>query len=128
MRLWVKITAICTAVLFFIMSSSFFVILRLQENTLRRAEEDSTRKSLVMYCTNIITASSTYGIDLRQSTLRSVVQYYFAEYASLVQTDEVFYSLVSEGAYLFDRSPYDPYEVLPSVQNEEMTVMPGEFH
>ncbi len=126
MRLWVKITAICTAVLFFIMSSSFFVILRLQENTLRRAEEDSTRKSLVMYCTNIITASSTYGIDLRQSTLKSVVQYYFAEYAPLVQTDQVFYSLVSDGAYLFDRSPYDPYAVLPSVQNEEMVAMPGE--
>lgn len=119
MRLWVKITAICTIVLVFIITISFGVVLQLQKNSLHQSEEDNARKNLVLYCTNIISASTASGSNLRQTTMRSVVQYYFANYASLAETGQTFYSLVSDGKYLFDRSPYDPYSLFPSVQNEE---------
>lgn len=126
MRLWGKITAICGMVMILVMSISFFAVLQLLEHTLYRTQEENAKKSLAMYCSNIISASEASAVGVRQTTLKSIVQYYFSDYAALVQTDEVFFSLVSGRQYLFDRSPYDPASQLPSVQDREGDDRPQE--
>ncbi len=126
MRLWGKITAICGVVLVLVMSISFFVILQLVEHTLYHTQEENAKKSLTMYCSNIISSGEISASGLRQTTLRSIVQYYFANSASLAQTDTVFYSLVSHEKYLFDRSPYDPLSVIPYAEDLEENDDPEE--
>jgi len=110
--------AICMAAVLLVMSLGFFVILQIQERSLREADEKNVQKSLAIYCSNVISASSTGGADMRDTTLRSVAAYYFSAYARLVQTENVFYSLVCDGKYLYDMSPYDPYAVFEDSEEE----------
>lgn len=111
MRLRGKIISIYIAVVVLVMSCCFFAILRVQEKSLRDADEENAEKSLAIYCSNVISASSTAGANLRDTTLKSVAAYYFSSYSRFLQTENVFYSLVCDGKYLYDRSPYNPYSV-----------------
>ena len=94
MRLWVKITAICVAVIMVIMSGCTFVILQMEENSLRRADETNAENSLVIYSQNVISSSVASRTDLKTETLLSIVTYYFRELTNLTQTETTFYSLM----------------------------------
>ena len=94
MRLWVKITAICVAVIMVIMSGCTFVILQMEENSLRRADETNAENSLVIYSQNVISSSVASRTDLKTQTLLSIVTYYFRELTNLTQTETTFYSLM----------------------------------
>lgn len=111
MRLRGKIIAICIAVVLLVMSGGFLIILQIQEKSLRDADEENAEKLLTIYCSNVASASSTMGVDMQDTTLQSVAAYYFSTYSRLIQTENIYYSLVCDGKYLYDMSPYDPYAV-----------------
>lgn len=113
MRLKGKITTICIVIMVLVMSGCFVVILQIQEKSLRDTDDKNAEKSLAIYCSNIIPISSTASMGMQETTVKSVVAYYFSTYARLAQTENIYYSLVSDGKYLYDMSPYDPYSVLP---------------
>ncbi len=125
MRLWVKITAICISVIFAVMSICFFTITQIQANSLRGAEEENAKQSLIMYSNNIISASSASGRDVSDTTLKSIVSYYFSYYSRIVETEKISYSLVCDGEYLFDRSPYDPYSEFTFQDKQEDQTQPS---
>lgn len=118
MRLWLKNTLICVSVIFFCMTIVAGIILMSVSNSLYKTDEENARKALSMYCNNI-TSVSTQADDYRDTTLKSVVGYYFSTYARLAQTDELFYSLSCEGDYIFDTSPFNPKDVFGSNENPE---------
>lgn len=122
MRLRGKIIAICIAVVVSVMSGGFLIILRIQEKSLRDADEENAEKLLAIYCSNVASASSTAGVDMQNTTLQSVAAYYFSTYSRLIGTEDIYYSLVFDGKYLYDMSPYDPYTVFkegaPPAQGE----------
>ena len=62
MRLRGKIIAICIAVVVSVMSGGFLIILRIQEKSLRDADEENAEKLLAIYCSNVASASSTAGV------------------------------------------------------------------
>ena len=107
MRLSSKNTLLCVGVIFFCLTAVTCVILTIVADSLHKADEENARKALLMYCNNI-TSVSTQAEYQRDTTLKSVVGYYFSTYAKLAQTEEVFYSLSCDGRYLFDTSPFDP--------------------
>ncbi len=122
MRLRGKIIAICIAVVVSVMSGGFLIILRIQEKSLRDADEENAEKLLAIYCSNVASASSTAGVDMQNTTLQSVAAYYFSTYSRLIGTEDIYYSFVFDGKYLYDMSPYDPYTVFkegaPPAQGE----------
>ncbi len=128
MRLWKKLSLLNAAALALVLAACLFALLRMQEETLRRADEESAAQALALSCSNVVSASETAAPGVRDATLRSVVQYYFSSYAGLTQSPARAYSLAWDGQYLYHRAAADPAaafagEALPAPEGAPAPVL-----
>ncbi|MBE6730744.1 MAG: HAMP domain-containing histidine kinase [Ruminococcaceae bacterium] len=114
MKLWQKIAALLLAVMLPIMSISMFFLVGIQAKSMRQIDEENTRYALTACRTSVSSAVKQHIGFVQDTTQRSVVQYFFSEYAGIVRNENTYFSLTSDGNYLFNNSPYDPKAVLPS--------------
>ena len=118
MRLWVKISALCAAVLLAAAAVCAGALLWTQESAMRRADERNAEDALAVFCSNVREASEEGGARAQGTALRSVTAYYFSKYAKAVQTEGTRFSLAADGAYLFHTSPQDPLSLFESPSGE----------
>lgn len=108
MKLWKKISLIVISVILVMTSAVIYLIVEIQAGTLRQADEEYVQNTMGILVSNMISVADFSEEDYRDTTVKSLVQYYFSRYASLVQEKNTYYSLASEGEYLYNLCPYDP--------------------
>ena len=108
MKLWKKISLIVISVILVMTSAVIYLIVEIQAGTLRQADEEYVQNTMGVLVSNMISVADFSEEDYRDTTVKSLVQYYFSRYASLVQEKNTYYSLASEGEYLYNLCPYDP--------------------
>lgn len=112
MKLWQKISIITISVMLLVMSVTIYFIVEIQADSLRSSEEEQMKKAISVCTSNVASSVEFQGAAYQDITLRSLVQYYFSTYASILQDGETFYSLTADGEYLFNLSPDNPAAVL----------------
>ena len=120
MKLWLKQTVITLAVILLAVSAClYFFTVKETEGLIRETVRNGERDTQV-FCDYLSTLDSTSNLayDEDDVTRQSLIQFTFANYAHLLQTDACAWSLVTEGRYLYNTSVYDPLAVLPSAENE----------
>ncbi|HIR35253.1 MAG TPA: HAMP domain-containing histidine kinase [Candidatus Faecimorpha stercoravium] len=122
MKLGKKISLIAISVILVMMSLVIYLMVQAQANTMRSADEEQTRQALHVLVSNMVSVADFQGEGYRDTTIQSLVQYYFSQYASLVQEKTTYYSLASEGRYLYNLCPYDPMAQMPLEEGEEGTL------
>ena len=122
MKLGKKISLIAISVILVMMSLVIYLMVQAQASTMRSADEEQTRQALHVLVSNMVSAADFQGEGYRDTTIQSLVQYYFSQYASLVQEKTTYYSLASEGQYLYNLCPYDPMAQMPLEEGEEGTL------
>lgn len=122
MKLGKKISLIAISVILVMMSLVIYLMVQVQASTMRSADEEQTRQALHVLVSNMVSAADFQGEGYRDTTIQSLVQYYFSQYASLVQEKTTYYSLASEGQYLYNLCPYDPMAQMPLEEGEEGTL------
>ena len=122
MKLGKKISLIAISVILVMMSLVIYLMVQAQANTMRSADEEQTRQALHVLVSNMVATADFQGEGYRDTTIQSLVQYYFSQYASLVQEKTTYYSLASEGRYLYNLCPYDPMAQMPLEEGEEGTL------
>lgn len=115
MKLWQKLTLVCVSVLLVFLSITLFAMIHMQTRTMRKLEEQNAFQVLDSCVRNVRSAISQQGLQYREITERSVVQYLFSEYVKIAHSEKVRYSLVVDGEYLADANPYDPIALMPPV-------------
>lgn len=115
MKLWLKQTLICLLVIMlaFCACLYFFVVQQTRE-MLDNARINALQNTNV-FCEHLSTLDRTNnaGYDTDETTLRALIQYTFSNYAHLLQSKDCSYSLVVNGAYLYNISAYQPMQLLP---------------
>ncbi len=112
MKLWQRISLISISVAFLMMGTAVGVIVGIQAGARRRADEEYAASAIEMLCSNCVSAAEAQGGAYRDMTLRSVVQFYFSQFASVMRDGNTWYSLAADGKYLFNRCLYDPAGLL----------------
>ena len=85
MKLGKKISLIAISVILVMMSLVIYLMVQAQANTMRSADEEQTRQALHVLVSNMVSVADFQGEGYRDTTIQSLVQYYFSQYASLVQ-------------------------------------------
>ena len=114
MKLWIKISCIALALTMLALSICLYTFAAWQTGNLLDGAERQAFRSLSIFCANMRSVERlSPGDDTDAHANRSVVNYYFAIYAHLFGADS-YYSLVQDGAYLYNTCPYDPMRQLPA--------------
>ena len=113
MKLWKKIAALLLAVMLPIMSISMFSLVSVQARSMRKVDEENTHYALSACRTSVSSAAKQHIGFVQETTQRSIVQYFFSEYAAVARNENTYFSLALNGEYLFNISPYDPKTVIP---------------
>ena len=85
MKLGKKISLIAISVILVMMSLVIYLMVQAQANTMRSVDEEQTRQALHVLVSNMVATADFQGEGYRDTTIQSLVQYYFSQYASLVQ-------------------------------------------
>ena len=112
MKLWQKIAVLLMAVMLPVMSITMLSLVSVQANSMRQIDEDNTNYALSACKTSVRSAAEQHVEFVTETTQRSIVQYFFSEYAAIARNENTYFSLASNGEYLFNISPYDPKSVL----------------
>lgn len=77
--------------------------------------QNSALQNTNVFCEHLATLdrTSNTGFGTDETTLRALIQYTFSSYAHLLQSKNSSYSLVMDGAYLYNISAYQPMQLLP---------------
>lgn len=115
MKLWLRQTLICLLVILLCFGAcvAFFVV---QQTRQLLADMDAAAvEQADVFCEHLSTLDRTNPGDHLEdaTTRRALIQYTFSSYAHLLQSRERAYSLVTDGAYLYNISAYDPLTLLP---------------
>ncbi len=113
MKLWQKIAVLLMAVMLPVMSITMLSLVSMQASTMRQIDEDNTKYALSACRTSVSSAAKQHIGFVQETTQRSIVQYFFSEYAAIARDENTYFSLTSDGEYLFNISPYDPKAVIP---------------
>lgn len=122
MKLWLKQTLICLWVMMLAFGGCVYFFVAQQTRQLLDEARTHAIQNINVFCEHLFTLERT-GIpegDSDDTTVRALIQYTFASYAHLLQSGECAYSLVGEGAYLYNVTAYQPMQLLPV---EETTVV-----
>lgn len=115
MKLWLKQTLICLSVMMLAFGGCVYFFVAQQTQQMLDEAQFNAMRNINVFCEHLFTLERT-GIpedDRDDTTVRALIQYTFASYARLLQSSECAYSLVAEGAYLYNVTAYQPMELLP---------------
>ena len=115
MKLWLKQTLICLLVIMLAFCACLYFFVVQQTQQMLDDAQNSALQNTNVFCEHLATLDRTsntgYGTD--ETTLRALIQYTFSSYAHLLQSKNSSYSLVMDGAYLYNISAYQPMQLLP---------------
>lgn len=115
MKLWLKQTLICLLVIMLAFCTCLYFFVIQQTNQLLDDAESSAMQNVNVFCEHLSTVdrmgNAGYGTD--ETTVCALIQYTFSSYAHLLQSKTCAYSLVMDGAYLYNISPWKPIKLLP---------------
>lgn len=77
MKLGKKISLIAISVILVMMSLVIYLMVQVQASTMRSADEEQTRQALHVLVSNMVSAADFQGEGYRDTTIQSLVQYYF---------------------------------------------------
>lgn len=107
MKLWIKVSALSLTIVLLTVGTCLAVFVHVQrEQTLQMSQSNALERLSSM----VINLSSTKAMASERTsdlTRRSVVHYYFTQYAHVMQFSGASYALAQDGAYLYNDSPYD---------------------
>lgn len=113
MKLWIKMSCISLAITMLVLSACLYTFAAWQTERLLTGAEQQALHSLSLFCANMQSIERlSPGDNASSRANRSVVNYYFSTYAHLFSGD-AYYSLIQDGAYLYNTCPYDPLRQLP---------------
>lgn len=116
MKLWLKQTLICLFVILLTFGACVTFFVAQQTGQLLDDARTAAQQSVDVFCEHLATLDRTAAMngDSDDTTVRALIQYTFSSYAHLLQSRICAYSLVMEGAYLYNISAYDPLTLLPA--------------
>lgn len=119
MKLWMKQTLLALFIILLSVSACLYFFVAIQTNSLLDTARENAEKNLNPFIGHLSTLDSTSAIshDADNTIKTSLVQYTFATYAHLLQSAENCYSLVLDGDYLYNITPYDPQKHLSITEN-----------
>ena len=108
MKLWLKISLICTAVLLLTVAACSALLLVNSRSSILSMTIDSTKKDLANLETSFSSMVSYYGKeDADPIVKRALIRYYFAKFADNTAV------LISDDETLYSNLVFDPQTVLP---------------
>ncbi len=113
MRLWVKTSLIAIAVCVLAMELCTLLVLSYMSNVEVDKAAQAALNDHYYFCASFsasVEAEKEAGLSV--VTNRGITQYYFRNLAAYHEARLAFFSLVQEGAYLHNRSPYDPLSLI----------------
>ncbi len=123
MKLWIKLTAISAAIIIVVLGVCLIAFNGIQENTLKRIDEENVRESLSLLCRNVTLVVNTDTSKIQKITLRSIVSYYYSTYAHFLKRHNTYYSLSQDGQYLFNNIPIVPNDVYFDTEIPSLTTV-----
>lgn len=122
MKLWLKQTLLCLLVIMLAFGTCLYLFVAQQTSQLLDDAQSSALQNTNVFCEHLSTLEhmNTAGYSTDETTLRALIQYTFASYAHLLQSKACSYSLVADGAYLYNISSWYPIKLLP-VNRETIT-------
>lgn len=119
MRLWVKTSLIAIAVCAVAMGASAMAILGYTAVSEVDKATHSALNEQYLFCTALVSAvAPRREASLSAVTNRSVAEYYFKNMAGFYQERDIFFSLIRDGEYLYNRSPFDSLALMPPPQDD----------
>lgn len=115
MKLWLKQTLICLLVIMLAFCACLYFFVVQQTQQMLDDAQNSALQNTDVFCEHLATLdrTSNTGFGTDETTLRALIQYTFSSYAHLLQGKNSSYSLVMDGAYLYNISAYQPMQLLP---------------
>lgn len=115
MKLWLKQTLLCLLVIMLAFGACLYFFVAQQTTQLLDDAQSSALQNTNVFCEHLSTLEhvSTTGYSTDETTLRALIQYTFASYSHLLQSKSCSYSLVMDGTYLYNLSPWHPMKLLP---------------
>jgi signal transduction histidine kinase len=115
MRLWMKVSLIAMALCILALGICTFAILDRTARDRMDKEIASALNEHYMFCASLMSATeSADEPNLTDVTRRSMVKYFFGNYAQFYLSGGDFFSLVQNGGYMYNLSPDDPAANLPA--------------
>lgn len=116
MKLWLKQTLICLFVILLSFGACVTFFVMQQTEQLLDDAFAAASQSVDVFCEHLSTLDRTAAVNeaADATTIRALIQYTFSSYAHLLQSKANAYSLVMDGAYLYNISAYDPMVLLPA--------------
>ena len=103
----VKMVLLCLVLTFLVSGGIMWIFVENQERNMLENAQKQADARLEMVCDNVSRLAVNSILDtMNEMTTQSMVQYYFSQYARILQTDKIQYSLWSDEV-LYDIGSYD---------------------